>query len=162
MKSATVHELKKELTTLETKEIAELCIRLAKFKKENKELLTFLMYEAHDVQSFLVELKKEIETQFAEMNRDNLYLTKKSLRKILRITNKYIRYIGSKEAAAELLIFFISNIKKSNIPIHSGAVLSNLYTNQLKKINLIIESLGEDLQHDYRKELEECVLNKGA
>ncbi len=160
MKSATVHELKKELTALDPKELAELCLRLAKFKKENKELLTFLMYEAHDVQAFLVELKKEIEIQFSEMNRDNLYLTKKSLRKILRITNKYIRYIGSKEAAAELLIFFIYNIKKSNIPIHSGAVLSNLYMNQLKKINSIIESLDEDLQHDYRVELENYVILK--
>lgn len=160
MKSATVHELKKELTALEPKELAELCLRLAKFKKENKELLTFLLYEAHDVQTFLVELKIEIETQFVEMNRDNLYLTKKSLRKILRITNKYIRYIGNKESAAELLIFFISNIKKFNIPIHSGAVLSNLYTTQLKKINMVIESLDEDLQHDYRKELEECIILK--
>ena len=110
MKAASVHELKKELTALEPKELDELCLRLAKFKKDNKELLTFHMYEAHDVPAFLIELKKEIETQFAEMNRDNLYLTKKSLRKILRIVNKYIRYIGTKEAAAELLIFFISNI----------------------------------------------------
>jgi hypothetical protein len=160
MKSATVTELKKELTALEPKELAELCIRLAKFKKENKELLTFLMYEAHDVRSFIVELKKEIETQFAEMNRDNLYLTKKSLRKILRITNKYIRYIGTKEAAAELLIFFMMQIKKCGIPIHSGAVLSNLYMNQLKKINSTIETLDEDLQHDYRKELDEWVIEK--
>lgn len=160
MKSATVHELKKELTALEPKELAELCLRLAKFKKENKELLTFLLYEAHDVQAFLFELKKEIETQFTEMNRDNLYLTKKSLRKILRITNKYIRYIGNKESAAELLIFFISNIKKFNIPIHGGAVLSNLYTTQLKKVNQVIESLDEDLQHDYRKELEEVIILK--
>lgn len=160
MKSATVNELKKELTALEPKELAELCIRLAKFKKENKELLTFLMYEAHDVRSFIVELKKEIETQFADMNRDNLYLTKKSLRKILRITNKYIRYIGTKESAAELLIFYIVQIKKSEIPVHSGAVLSNLYMNQLKKINSTIDALDEDLQHDYRKELEEWVILK--
>lgn len=160
MKAASVHELKKELTALEPKELAELCLRLAKFKKENKELLTFLMYEAHDVPAFLIELKKEIETQFAEMNRDNLYLTKKSLRKILRITNKYIRYIGTKEAAAELLIFFMSNIKKSNIPIHKGAVLSNMYMTQLKKINLLIDQLDEDLQHDYRKELEEVKIEK--
>lgn len=160
MKSATVHELKNELSTLTTKELAELCLRLAKFKKENKELLTFLIYEAHDVRAFLVELKKEIEIQFSEMNRDNLYLTKKSLRKILRITNKYMRYIGSKEAAAELLIFFIAQIKNSKIPIYSTAVMSNMYTNQLKKINLIIESLDEDLQHDYRIELEKCVIKK--
>ena len=160
MKSATVHELKKELTALDPKELAELCLRLAKFKKENKELLTFLIYEAHDLSSFILELKKEIEAQFAEMNIANLYLTKKSLRKILRITNKYIRYIGNKESAAELLIYFIANIKKSNIPIYASVVLSNLYTNQLKKINIIIDSLDKDLQYDYKKELESCVILK--
>ena len=160
MKSATVHELKKELTALDPKELAELCLRLAKFKKENKELLTFLIYEAHDLSSFILELKKEIEAQFAEMNRANLYLTKKSLRKILRITNKYIRYIGNKESAVELLIYFIANIKKSNIPIYASVVLSNLYTNQLKKINIIIDSLDKDLQYDYKKELESCVILK--
>jgi hypothetical protein len=160
MKAATVHELKKELTALEPKELAELCLRLAKFKKENKELLTFLMYEAHNVPAFLVELKAEIESQFAEMNRDNLYLTKKSLRKILRITNKYIRYIGTKEAAAELLIFFLSNIKKTGIPVHKTAALANLYMGQLKKINQLIDQLDEDLQHDYRIELDQAKIEK--
>ncbi|CAN5376881.1 hypothetical protein BH09BAC5_BH09BAC5_24550 [soil metagenome] len=160
MKAASVHELKKELSELDPKELSELCLRLAKFKKENKELLTFLIYEAHDVPAFLIELKKEIETQFSEMNRDNLYLTKKSLRKILRITNKYIRYIGSKEAAAELLIYFIAQIKKFQIPIHSGAVLSNMYATQLKKINQLIADLDEDLQYDYKRELELWVIEK--
>jgi hypothetical protein len=160
MKAATVHELKKELTALEPKELAELCIRLAKFKKENKELLTFLMYEAHDIPAFLHELKKEIEKEFDDMNRDNLYLTKKSLRKILRIVNKYSRYIGTKEATTELLIHFINQIKRTEIPVYKTAVMGNLYMTQLKKINQLIGELDEDLQHDYRIELEKYVLKK--
>lgn len=162
MKAASVHELKKELTALSPKELAELCLRLAKFKKENKELLTFLLYEAHDVPAFLDELKKDIEKEFDEMNRDNLYLTKKSLRKILRIVNKYSRYTGTKEATTELLIHFIHQIKRTGIPVYKTAVMGNLYMTQLKKINQLISELDEDLQHDYRLELEKYVLQKPA
>jgi hypothetical protein len=32
-------------------------------------------------------------------------------------------------------------------------VINNLYQSQLKKIETVIESLHEDLQYDYRKEL---------
>ena len=40
MKAATIHEIKQELVTLKPAALSELCLRLAKFKKENKELLT--------------------------------------------------------------------------------------------------------------------------
>jgi hypothetical protein len=158
MKAATVSELKKELVQLEPNQVAELCLRLARFKKENKELLTFLIYESHDIPAYIREVKKDMDTEFAEMNRDNMYLTKKSLRKILRTTNKYIRYIGSKEAEAELLTWFLINIKKAGIPVSSSVRITNLYQTQLKKIEKTISELDEDLQHDYKKELEEWVI----
>ena len=41
MKPATVHQLKRELQTRTPDELLQLCLRLAKFKKENKELLTY-------------------------------------------------------------------------------------------------------------------------
>ena len=36
MKAVTLREIKKELDTLSTQEIQELCLRLSRFKKENK------------------------------------------------------------------------------------------------------------------------------
>ena len=50
MKAATVHEIKVELSTLKAAELVDLCLRLTKFKKENKELLTYLLFEGHDEQ----------------------------------------------------------------------------------------------------------------
>lgn len=158
MKAATVNELKKELVQLEPDQVTELCLRLARFKKENKELLTFLIYESHDIPAYIQEVKKEMERQFAEMNRTNLYLTKKSLRAILRSNNKYIRYVGKKEAEIEILTWFIILIKKSHIPIHDTTKLSNLYTTQLAKIKKVIAELDEDLQYDYQRELEQWVI----
>ena len=46
MKAATLNELRKELQALSSKELVEICLRLAKYKKESKELLTYLIFEA--------------------------------------------------------------------------------------------------------------------
>jgi len=39
MKAASISELKQELQNISAKEITDICLRLARFKKENKELL---------------------------------------------------------------------------------------------------------------------------
>ena len=46
MKAATVSQLKKELQHRNPDELLQLCLRLARFKLENKELLTYLLFEA--------------------------------------------------------------------------------------------------------------------
>jgi hypothetical protein len=154
MKAATIHELKLELSALPIEQLADLCIRLAKFKKENKELLTYLMFESFDEQAYIENIKAEIQEQFGEMNTSNLYFVKKSLRKIIRTINKYIRYTGSPEAEAALLLFFCSTLKSSGIPIEKNPVIKNLYQNQLKKISKTISGMHEDLQFEYAGKLE--------
>ena len=49
MKASSLNELKKELEYRDKKELLSFCMRLAKFKKENKELLTFLLFEKDDL-----------------------------------------------------------------------------------------------------------------
>jgi hypothetical protein len=153
MKTATVHEIKQELLGLKPPQLTELCLRLAKFKKENKELLTYLLFEAHDETSYINSVKTEAESLFAEINLSHLYFVKKSLRKILRMINKHIRYMGSVTAEAELLIFFCTLIKGSGIPFEKSPVLNNLYSGQLKKAEAAIKKLHEDLQYDFKKQL---------
>ncbi|HWK06118.1 MAG TPA: hypothetical protein VNS58_20900 [Puia sp.] len=153
MKAATIHEIKQELTNLSPSRLAELCLRLAKFKKDNKELLTYLLFESSDLNEYIGNVKKEIDLEFKELPKPNLYLTKKSLRKILRITTKQIRYTGSPQAEVELLTYFCSRVKASGIPIGNSQVLNNLYQQQLKKIHSVIDTMHEDLQYDYLKEV---------
>lgn len=157
MKSATIAELRKELSTLNAEKSADLTLRLARFKKENKELLTFLLYEADDIPGFVARVKEEMDEEFLKMNRDTVYLAKKSLRKVLRMINKFSRYIGTTEAEVELLIHFIGNIHKANIPYRGGAVISNLYDTQVKKIRKLIGELEEDLQYDWQREFEKSI-----
>jgi len=153
MKAASLSELKQEIATLTPKQVIDICMRLAKHKKENKELITYLLFEAGDEKTFIRNIQEETEVQFREINSSNLYLAKKSIRKILRTINKFARYSGSKETEAELRIHYCKTLVASGIPFRKSPVLLNLYNNQLKKIETAVASMHEDLQFDYRKEM---------
>jgi len=131
---------------------------LARFKKENKELLTYLLFEAHDTDAYITSVKEEMALQFDAINRSNVYFVKKTLRKILRIANKFIRYSASAIVETELLIFFCGRVKAMGDPINKNPVISNIYQNQLKKINKSISAMHEDLQYDYQKEVSELTV----
>ena len=158
MKAATLNELQKELTTLPSKRVLEICSRLIKYKKENKELLTYLLFEAHDEEGYKKSIKENVNEQFREMNKSNLYLAKKSLRKILRTINKFIKYSGNKQTEIEMRIYYCSKLKSSGIEIVKSQVLTNLFENQIKKIESALSKFHEDLQFDYKNELEELGL----
>ncbi len=158
MKAASLSEIKKELGTLTPGEVEELCLRMARFKKESKELLTYLLFEAHSESGFIASVKEEIDEGFNLLNRSNLYFVKKGLRKILRNINKYNRYSGIKTTALELHIYFLQKIKASKIPVRESVMLVNLYEGQLKKINTLLKTLHEDLRYDYTMELDKLKL----
>ncbi|MBK8089128.1 MAG: hypothetical protein IPK31_14945 [Chitinophagaceae bacterium] len=153
MKAATINEIKQELSNSPSSQLTELCLRLARFKKENKELLTYLLFEAHDTADYIKSVKEEMDSQFEGMNKSNVYFVKKTLRKIIRTAAKYTRYSGLATVEIELLIYFLATMKGLNIPIEKNPVLTNIYQNQLKKVNKAIETLHEDLQYDYLKEV---------
>ncbi len=155
MKVSSISELKKELNELPQKQLVEICLSIAKYKKDNKEFLDYLLFQAHDKQSFITAVKEEIDFNFEDLkSQTNLYYTKKSLRKILRLISKYCKYIGDKAAAAELHIYFCQKIKEAKIPIHKSQLLVNMYDQQLKKIDTLIGSLHEDLRADFWKDIE--------
>lgn len=153
MKAFSIQFIKKELDSRKPEELVSLCIRLAKYKTENKELLNYLLFEAYDEAKFIENIKKEIDNSYLEINRSNLYLVKKSLRKILRFVNRYIKYSGSKPTEVELLIYYAKKLKQSGIPFQESAVLMNLYQRLFFRIQKALLSMHEDLQYDYKKEI---------
>jgi hypothetical protein len=154
MKPAPITYLKKELQQRSAADLLEICLRLARFKKENKELLTYLLFESYNEQAYIDAIKKEMDQQFEEINQSNIYFAKKSIRKIVRDTNKFIRYSGHKKTEVELLLHFCRCLNNSGIPMNKSVALQNIYTRQVEKIKKTISSLHEDLQFDYRQELE--------
>ena len=136
-------------------QLAAICIRLARFKKENKELLTYLLFESFDESAYLEGVMKSVEEEFAGINRSNLYFAKKSLRRILRTISRYIRYTSNPEAEIKLLLHFCRTLKASGIDVEGSPVLVNIISAQIKKTAKSIATLHEDLQYEYLKELKQ-------
>ncbi len=153
IRTASVQEIKEELQPYKTGKLIELCLRLARFKKENKELLTFLLFEANDIEAYIQSVKNEMDSGFADMNTSNLYFAKKTIRKVLRMANKHIRFTGSKTVEIELLLHFCETLSESGISLRKNNALNNLYQNQLKKIQKSAETLHEDLQYEYTRKI---------
>jgi hypothetical protein len=154
MKAVTIKEISQELLNLSPKELRDLCLRLARFKKENKELLTYLLFESSDEVSYVESVKREIDLQFEQVNKKSYYFIKKGLRRILLNTGKYIRYSHNRKTEVDLLIYYCSKLKKFTPSIQRNAALRNLYLRQIANIKEKIGSLHEDLQYDYEMEVE--------
>lgn len=153
MKAASIKELKVELSTRSQKELTELCMRLSKYKKENKELLTYLLFEEGDEASYIKNVKVEIEDEFKLINTASYFYIKKSVRKILRNVKKYIKYSKKKETEVELLMYFCIEFKNTVPYIEKNITLDNIYKRQIETIKKAISFLHEDLQYDYNQEL---------
>lgn len=154
MKAVTVKVLKTELNNRSHSEILEICLRLSKFKKENKELLTYLLFESSYEEGYIETVKLEIDEQFELINTNTYYFIKKSVRKILRMIKKYIRYSKKKETEIELLLYFCEKLKAFRPSINNNTVLKNIYLREIESIKKKLLLLHEDLQYDYNLELE--------
>nr|WP_321234109.1 hypothetical protein [uncultured Psychroserpens sp.] len=149
MKAVSVVTIRKELKHKSSEELAELCLRLSRFKKENKELLTYLLFEADSEAGYIETVKEEIDEQFALINTNSYFYIKKSVRKILRTTKKYNRYSLNKETEVELLLYFCKKLKTMSPSIKRNTTLTNIYDRNMEAIVKKIAKLHEDLQYDY-------------
>jgi len=154
MQSRSIKEIRDELKNYPTEQLRDLCLRMAKFKKDNKELLTYLLFESEDEASFIQAAKLEIDLGFKQMNRRSGYLIKKSLRKILKDTTQAIRYSGLKTTEADLLIYFCRKMRTERIPMGTSPIIRNMYARQVQKIEAAVSKMHEDLQYDYRDDLD--------
>lgn len=155
MKAVSVKILKQELKTRTPDELLEICLRLAKFKKENKELLSYLLFDSHQEFQYIEKVKKEVDLQFDSINRNNYYYIRKSVRKILSLIKKHIRYSQKKETEVELLLFFCDRLKSFEPSIFKNQSLKNTFQRQMDYIEKKLPTLHEDLQYDYSIELDQ-------
>ncbi len=152
-----VQDIKKELQHLDNARLIELCLRLVRYKKENKELTGYLLFDADNERAFIDSLVAENGFMFSQLPSNN-YQMAKSLRKILRVINKYLKFMGSKEAEIELLINFCRNyIQYVDRRAASYKPLRLILTRQLDKISKAIAKLHEDLQFDYSQDFNALV-----
>ncbi len=155
MKAVSVVTIRKELKHLSSDELAELCLRLSRFKKENKELLTYLLFESTDEDGYIESVKSYMDDEFEIINLNSYFYIRKSVRKILRNVKKYARYSQKKETEVELLLYFCKKLKDFKPTIKRSTQLQNMYNRQLLLAKKIINGLHEDLQYDFNLMLED-------
>ena len=157
MQAASIKELKLALEDRTPKEVKTMVLRLARFKKENKELLTYLLFEAHNEQQYVRQIQQEISEQFDEITSYSWYIIKKQVRKILRQTKTAIRYSGQKETEVELLIHFLKELNELRPSYRKNTVMQNLFQRQVTRIKKILDGLHEDIRYDYMLEMEDLL-----
>jgi len=143
-----LQDIKKELQHLSSLQIAELILRLARYKKENKELLAYLLFEANNEHAFIEKIKAEVGFMYSQLPAQS-YNAAKYLRKILRLIGKYTKFIGSKQAEIDLLLNFCYNYIEYTERRTSYKPLRMILSRQIQKIQGLIGKLHEDLQFDY-------------
>ena len=156
MKPEKLTTIKKELNGLSVQQLTEICLRLAKYKKDNKELLNYLIYDASDPIAYAGQVKVFLEEDFKTLPRP-YYQSSKTLRKILRIMNRHAKYTVSKQVELELLIWFCNSFLTYGDTATSHKPLQALIIRQLDKIKGLLPKLHEDLQFDYTQEFENLI-----
>ena len=154
MKAASVKEIKSALENLPAQELANLCLRLIKFKKENKELATYVLFDENNEAEYINSVKSSLDQLFEEVNKTNPYFAKKTLRKIVRVANKFIRYSNVDTTEVEILLFVAERMRSLKMDMKKSTALENIYLGLVKKINKSVQQLHEDLQYDYKRQIE--------
>ena len=157
MKAASVKEIKSALEDQSKDELITLCLRLSRFKKENKELLTYLLFETQDENSYIQSIKLQLDELFATIDTKRLYIAKKNLRKIIRIANRYIKYSSNETTGIVVLLYVCHQMKFIGIPMQNSTAIQNIYLGLIKKIKSLIVTLHDDLQYDFNRELDKLM-----
>ncbi len=160
MKIATIKQLKETLNHNSHSDLVDLCLHLSRFKKENKELLSYILFQSADQANFIKSVAQEIFEQFSQINTSSYYYIKKSVRKILKRIKTYIRYSKQKETEIELLLYFCTQLKTMQPAMTQNASLIAIYERQILHIKKVISSLHEDLQYDYNLQINTLLAQK--
>lgn len=143
-----LQDIKKEIQHLSAPQLSELVLRLVRHKKENKELLAYLLFVADDEDAFIEQSKYEVSMMFYMMP-SQAFNAVKVLRKILRLITKLSRFSGSKNVEIRLLVGFCNTYLEYIDRKVSYKPLRTLFIRQIEKISKLIVKQHEDLQADY-------------
>lgn len=154
MKPASAKQIKDALKSKDDDELLTLINRLATFKKENKELLTYLLFEEDDEISYLNAVKEEMRIKFSEIDLSTPYRTKKGLRKVIKYMDRMLKYTKVDSSHVELKLFFCQGMKAGPFGLERSKVLRNMYDVQFSRILKLVDKLHEDLKFDYAEQVE--------
>jgi hypothetical protein len=151
-----LQSIKKELQHISSSQLTDLCLRLSKYKKENKELLSYLLFESSNHDTYIEGIKQEVEAMFNELPSHSYYAAK-SMRKILKLIAKHTKFMASKPAEIDLLVYYCQQYI-IHIDKRTGyKPLRQLLHKQLEKVAKLMATLHEDLRYDHKAAFEKVV-----
>ncbi len=153
MKTESLSTIKNELQSMSRDEILDILIKLIKQSEINKEYTTYQIFYSPFEEIYVKEIKQVISDNFCSINTNNAYLTKKSIRKIIKTTNKYVRFSKVKTTEVAVRFHFCQNFVDGKFHLIKDEPLKNLYRREIEKIKKTVMSLHEDLQSDYLNDL---------
>lgn len=154
MKAKSLRELREELVYAEKQDLVDFCLQLARFKLENKELLTYELFYKHNKDLYLSEIEAHIDKEFDGLNDASYFYLKKGVQKINRHVKKYIRIAKNPEIEVHLLLYFLKKFTTYEPDLLKDRILNNMYHREYKLVKNRIEKLHPDLQFDYKMALE--------
>lgn len=144
---------KKEIAKLDVKTVADICIRLAKYKTENKEFLNYLLFYSFDNEPYINDLKFDITNTFL-LYKQNDYTYTKIIKSLLTRLNKHLKFIADKTREAEIIAQFCAAfINKIDVRSYNSGLIQVLYR-QFVRLQKVVLKLDEDLQFDYATDME--------
>lgn len=154
MEAASLKLIRTELEGLSAEELRTIVGRMARFKKDNKELLTYLLFEANDEAGYIEHIREWIDDSFAANTHVSPYYRKKSIMSAMSRLRKYIRYSGQKSTEVELLLHFTKHLVQLPGALRIR-VVNNLAHRNMASAEKALGTLHPDLAYDQRLALEE-------
>ena len=154
MKAKSLKELREELVYAEKQDLVDFCLQLARFKLENKELLTYELFYKHNKDLYLSEIEAHIDNEFDGLYDKSYFYLKKGVQKINRHVKKFIRIAKNPEIEVHLLLYFLKKFTAYEPDLLKDKILNNMYHREYKLVTNRIGKLHPDLQYDYKIALE--------
>lgn len=154
IKPASLKTIKQELSLLPNQEVIQILLKLVRHRKENKELVSFILFDSKDEASYIRQMKLDMDESMKPVTLSNYATSLKYIRRVLRNTKKIARYSTHNEMEVELLMHFCSILKSKNLPVKEVKGLSKMWDRCIQCILKAISTLHEDLKYDYQTELD--------
>ncbi len=155
MQPASIDTIKQELKQRTPKQVLDILLHLARFKKENKELLTYLLFEATDNEAYVRQVKEEITDALHQIDGLPAYQYKKQFRKMQRKLGKPVKYMNNKSATIELYMHVIEQISADRKTSFIRAFLDKVAEQYIRKIEKILPAVPEDLAGDIARRIQQ-------
>jgi hypothetical protein len=152
MNVLSISEVKKNLKHLTDDELCVIMIKLAKFKKVNKEYLSFLLLNESNESLYVEEVKEHLTELLENVNQNSIQYAKKTLRKVLRVLRQCSDFSEKDVTQLDLSVFFCNELNKLQKSIRNHSIVQGMYNREITKIDKIMKGMHEDLVADYQIE----------